>query len=257
MTVHPEQPQRRLLTMTLAVVAAALALALPFVLTGHVFGPSRGSAQRPQTTSTTRAGDAAALPATANASPTTPGVPPGQTAVSAALQACRLANLRQQALVNKAALTLAQFDKHIEVMNALAAGKISLSVATTFWDQTRVAAAQNAAAFLSADKAQARYTTSCKDLEANLAGVATASQGKAISECATAIELRAMVLQRARTAVTTWQHHVHGMEMLRSGRITPAQATAMWRQNWKTGDTQLRAYETALQNAGKTHCSLV
>jgi hypothetical protein len=46
------------------------------------------------------------------------------------------------------------------------------------------------------------------------------------------------------------------MEMLRMGHITPAQATAAWRKNWKNGEKQLKAYEGAAAKASKIRCAL-
>ena len=63
-------------------------------------------------------------------------------------------------------------------------------------------------------------------------------------------------MARARSAVGTWEHHVHDMEMLRMGHLTPAQATAAWRKNWKTGENQIQAYDKAAAKAKKIHCSL-
>jgi hypothetical protein len=167
-----------------------------------------------------------------------------------------LANLRQQAPLSAADVSLAQFDKHIDAMNLLVAGKISLAVATTFWDQTRVKAVENAAAFRRADKQLAASGTSCPEPDAALADAAPYGQVVTLKSCVSAIAARATALARARTAVTTWEHHVHDMEMLRMGQLTPAQATAAWHKNWKTGQSQLVAYEQAAARARKIRCAL-
>ena len=78
----------------------------------------------------------------------------------------------------------------------------------------------------------------------------------AIKSCSNAIAQRAAAIARARVAVGTWEHHVHDMEMLRMGHLTPAQATAAWRKNWKTGEKQLRAYDSAAAKAKRIHCAL-
>jgi hypothetical protein len=151
---------------------------------------------------------------------------------------------------------LAQFDKHIDAMNLLVAGKISLSVATTFWDETRVRAAQNAAAFRRADKELAATGTPCPTLDPEIASAAPYGQVVALKSCASAIAARNEAMRRARTVVSTWEHHIHDMEMLRMGHITPAQATAAWQKNWKTGEKQLATYDKALAKAKKLPCSL-
>jgi hypothetical protein len=176
--------------------------------------------------------------------------------LAAAAETCRLANLRQQAPLSAAEVSLAQFDKHIDAMNLLVAGKISLSVATTFWDETRVKAAQNAAAFRRADKEVAATGTTCRALDPEIANASPYGQVVAVKSCTSAIAARNAALGRARTAVSTWEHHIHDMEMLRMGHLTPAQATAAWQKNWKTGERQLAAYDKALAKAKKVPCSL-
>jgi hypothetical protein len=169
---------------------------------------------------------------------------------------CRLANLRQQAPLSAADVSLAQFDKHIDAMNLLVAGKISLSVATTFWDETRVKAVENAAAFRRADKELAASGAGCSAPDPAVANAAPYGQVVTLKSCASAIAARDTALARARSAVTTWEHHVHDMEMLRMGHLTPAQATAAWRKNWKIGEKQLVAYEQAAATARKIRCAL-
>jgi hypothetical protein len=178
------------------------------------------------------------------------------SALAADAESCRLANLRHQAPLSAAEVSLAQFDKHIDAMNLLVAGKISLSVATTFWDETRVKAVENAAAFRRADKVLKASAARCEAPDPDLADAAPYGQVVTLKSCVSAIAARDATLARARTAVTTWEHHVHDMEMLRLGHITPAQATAAWQKSWKTGQAQLKAYEKAAAKAAKIPCTL-
>jgi len=129
-------------------------------------------------------------------------------------------------------------------------------VATTFWDQTRVKAAENVGAFRRADKELTGNTPTCPDLDPAIADAAPYGEVVAIKSCASAITARSAALARARTAVTTWEHHVHDMEMLRMGHLTPSQATAAWQKNWKTGEKQLAAYDKAVAKATTVPCSL-
>ena len=154
-------------------------------------------------------------------------------------------------------MSLAQFDKHIDAMNLLVAGKISLSVATTFWDETRVRATQNAAAFRRADKELAASGAACPKLDPDGLQRGTVRRRWSRSRAASVPSPRArQPWRRARTAVSTWEHHIHDMEMLRMGHLTPAQATAAWHKNWKTGEKQLAAYEKSLAKAKKIPCTL-
>ncbi|NYG07410.1 hypothetical protein BJ986_001897 [Phycicoccus badiiscoriae] len=231
----------------LFILACILALVLPLLVMRQVFN-SGGPAAAPPARTTT---PAALLGATSVKAAAAAATGLAQTA-----EVCRLANLRQKAPLSAAEVSLAQFDKHIDAMNLLVAGKISLSVATTYWDQTRVKAAENARAFHRADQALGANAATCPALDPAVAGPAPYAQVVAIMSCARAITARTTALAQARTAVSTWEHHVHDMEMLRMGHITPAQAVAAWQKAWKTGANQLAAYDEAAAKATAIPCSL-
>jgi hypothetical protein len=253
---------RTLLLVLVCVGALVLsALVLTRQLSGASDDPKRLAASTASaTTARPTSGVPTAAPtAAAKASPTTVsfgGTELSDRALAADAESCRLANLRHQAPLSAAEVSLAQFDKHIDAMNLLVAGKISLSVATTFWDETRVKAAENAAAFRRADKELAASDATCPEPDPALANAAPYGQVVTLKSCVSAIAARDAALARARTAVGTWEHHVHDMEMLRMGHITPAQATSAWQKNWKTGEKQLRAYEKAAAKAAKIPCML-
>ena len=246
----------------LLVLACVLALVLPLVAMRQVFGGDDGASPRPPAPTTGYAAPlGATTPATSSPSAATPSQTPAAVStaavgLAAAAETCRLANLRQQAPLSAAEVSLAQFDKHIDAMNLLVAGKISLSVATTFWDETRVKATQNAKAFRQADKELAANAAVCPALDPTVANAAPYGEVVAIKSCGSAITARSKALAKARSAVSTWEHHVHDMEMLRMGHLTPAQATAAWRKNWKTGEKQLAAFDKAAAQATKIPCSL-
>jgi hypothetical protein len=231
------------------------------VLSSAVFGQMlwTSAAESDQTITPARAGaaqpKAGSTPTAAAAgTPTTVDIRPSR--VATAEDSCRLLNLRLANATSASAVSLAQWQKHIDAMNLLVAGKISWAVATTFWDQTRVAAIENVAAFRAADKAATNEQPACKQLTPELAAVAVAGQADAIAACAGAATAKGSVIKHARTAVTTWEHHVHDMEALRRGEITPKQATAAWLKSWKTGEAQLNAYDAAQQRAAASRCSL-
>ena len=241
------------------VLGSLLALVLSFVVTRQIFGTADSGAPSRLTgspSSATGTVPSAATTVTAAAAGQAAGARSGSEELGGAAETCRLANLRQQAPLSAAEVSLAQFDKHIDAMNLLVAGKISLSVATTFWDETRVKAAENVKNFRRADEDLAGNARSCPALDPAVADAAPYGEVVAIKSCASAITARTTALVRARAAVTTWEHHVHDMEMLRMGHLTPAQATAAWRKNWHTGEKQLAAYEKAVAKATKVPCSL-
>jgi hypothetical protein len=260
MTLDDEQAPTTPGRMLLFVLACVLALVLPLLLMRQFLGAG-DTASPPPPASTARAtaastGTAVSTATARGPAPAAVTTAPGSTALAAAAETCRLANLRQQAPLSAADVSLAQFDKHIDAMNLLVAGKITLSVATTFWDETRVGATQNAAAFRRADKELRANGGSCPTLDPAVSDAAPYGQVVALKSCSSAITARHAALVRARTAVSTWEHHIHDMEMLRMGHITPAQATAAWQRNWKTGEKELTAYEKALAKAKKISCPL-
>ena len=254
MSFHDEQVPVSRGRVLLFVLACILAATLPIVAARALFAPDDpGTSQRrlaPITTAT-----ATTAPSTA-ASPAPDTMASAPVALAAEAETCRLANLRHKAPVSAAEVSMAQFDKHIDAMNLLVAGKISLSVATTFWDETRVKAVENAEAFRRADRELVASRPTCPVPDPAVANDAPYGQVVMIRSCARAMSAHDTALARARTAVSTWEHHIHDMEKLRKGQITPAQATAAWRKSWKVGEKQLTDYEKASAKAVKIHCSL-
>ncbi|KRF27424.1 hypothetical protein [Phycicoccus sp. Soil802] len=257
MNLNGEHPTISVARDLFLVLACIFALVLPFVLTRDIFrGDSASPRPRDAQPSAAQPGETSRDSTAVRTGAETSATIGGPTSLAAVAERCRLANLRQQAPLSAADVSLAQFDKHIDAMNLLVAGKISLAVATTFWDETRVKAVENAADFRRADKELAASGTGCPAPDPALANAAPYGQVVALKSCVSAISARNTALARARPAVTTWEHHVHDMEMLRMGHLTPAQATAAWHKNWKTGQKQLEAYEAAAAKARKIHCAL-
>jgi hypothetical protein len=237
------------------------ALVLPFLLLSRLASSPSSESPPPQaqqalvgTSATTTTRPTAAR--TAAESAPTPSADSGPVDLTAATESCRLANLRLSAALSAADVSLAQFDKHIEAMNLLVAGKISYAVATQFWDETRVGATQNAAAFRAADTTLRASKAQCPRLDPVVANTLPYGPVVAVTSCASYVSSGNAAMAKARVAVKTWEHHIEDMEMLRMGHITPAQATAMWTKNWHTGDKQLSSYESTEQKAKKSRCTL-
>ena len=270
MTDRDERERSNGIRVIMVVLGSVLALVLPFVVMSQFFGTggTGGTADTGQLATNSPALTTPAVgaritagtastksPPVVGATTTTTGTPMAPE-LAQAQESCRLANLRQQAPLSAADVSMAQFEKHIDAMNLLVAGKISLSVATTFWDQTRVGAMQKAAAFHAADMQLRTSTARCVAPSPAVANASPYGQVVQVLSCAAAIKAHDAALARARTVVATWEHHVHDMELLRMGKITPAQASAAWRKNWKTGALQLQAYQNAASAATKTSCPL-
>jgi hypothetical protein len=60
-------------------------------------------------------------------------------------------------------------------------------------------------------------------------------------------------LAGASVAITTWETHIHHMEMLRAGQLDPTHALHLWLQNWHAGVAQVAAYDKATTT---TNCTI-
>lgn len=252
---RPPIPRRHIATAILGVAVAVVAVSAIALGVGTSAGGTPGAS---------REGSRRPAPAAHAASPTrqpaasrTAGTDTARRRASAVVGACRLANLRQEAALGTAAAAMSSWDKHIEAMNLLVAGKISLAVATDFWESSRVGAAQGIANFRSADRAYALSSSGrCAPLEGPAAAAAPATAVAAVRACSAALGLGDAALARARPALSTWEHHIHDMDALLAGRITPGQALAMWQHSWRAGNAQLKAYHGSVAAMAAANCTL-
>ena len=166
-------------------------------------------------------------------------------AADALPQRCQEVFSAQEAPLQTAARSLGQWEIHIGAMNQLVAGTITLRQARRFWEQTRAGAAQRLE----------RYDAAMDEWRERLArcpGPEQVRQGEGRIRCSRAVAARATTIRAAATSVELWREHVHHMEMLRDGEISPAEATQQWLASWREGDRELEAYGQArLRSAGK------
>jgi hypothetical protein len=212
--------------------------------------PAAGTA--PSSSTSTASGTSTS--GTSPASTTAAGAhsPAATDPTRAALARCQSGWRQETAPLTAAARSLAQWRVHVGAMNQLVAGKISLPQAQAFWSSTRVAAAARADRFQQAWSAFRNAFTGCRGKRIEQLATGNAVQ---LRSCAAGVAARRHALASAATAVDTWQHHIGDMEMFRMGRMTPAQATATWLQNWRLGVAQLSAYDRALLKAQVApHC---
>jgi len=137
---------------------------------------------------------------------------------------------------------LRQWDVHVDAMNKLVVGEITLQQATAFWNRTRVGAQRNVDQFRKAWTALERTGVDCP--APGLLGPAPA----AVRACSRLVEAELGVARTARTSIGTWDTHVHHMDMLRMGTLSPEKATAMWLSMWRRGVRDLDAYRAAARN---------
>ena len=133
-------------------------------------------------------------------------------------------------------------------MNKLVAVAITLDQAWQFWNQTRVGAHAKLHHF-----ATARSDYGQRILRFPPPGGA-AGESPELDTCHSAVAARGRTLRLATIALIRWERHVHHMEMLRSGEMTPQQATQLWLANWQAGDREIRAYRAAAQTPNGLIC---
>ena len=160
------------------------------------------------------------------------------------MRRCRDAATAMKPALVSAASSVDQWEVHVGAMNKLVVGAISLQQATAFWNQTRVGASRRIAAF---DRDWTRVKQTGLDCPAPAQLPAEAPQE--LRSCAREVAADLRVLSTARSAIGTWTHHVHAMNMLRMGRMSPATATQMWLGMWRRGQQQIGTYRAAVRAA--------
>jgi hypothetical protein len=163
---------------------------------------------------------------------------------------CQAVYDAQGPALRAAATSLRGWRVHVEAMNQLVAGEITLSQASDFWNRTRRQAGDRLAAYDDAAAAYAARTTRCPAT----AGDPDATTSAARADCRAAVTARNVTLRRADAALTTWREHVHHMEMLRDGTLDPDRATRLWQQSWRAGVAEIRAYDRAERHHAATRC---
>ena len=167
--------------------------------------------------------------------------PPQQPADTRAAR-CADAAAALEAPLEAAGPALRQWDVHVDAMNKLVVGEISLQQATRFWNQTRLGAQRNVERFRKAWTSLERTGVDCPAPE--LLGPAPA----AVRSCSRLADAELGVARAARTSIDTWDTHVHHMDMLRMGTLSPEKATEMWLTMWRRGVRDLDAYRAATRN---------
>ena len=174
------------------------------------------------------------------------GGPVNADEASTDLARCREVFDAQSAPLRAAAASLGQWEMHIGAMNKLVVGTIKLKQATQFWNQTRVGASTKLKGFSARDPFQQR---SARCPTPSSSGSVIPAERRSCYRGSRAEP----TLRLAIVSLGTWQEHVHHMEMLRRGEMTPQEATALWLQNWQKGNQEVRAYRAAARAAkGKT-----
>lgn len=168
--------------------------------------------------------------------------PPPTTTADTRGARCAAAARALEAPIAAARPALRQWDVHVEAMNQLVVGEITLQQATRFWNRTRLGAQRNVEGFRTAWADVERAGVDCP--APDLMGPAPPT----VRSCARLVEAELGVLRVARTSIGTWDEHVQHMDMLRLGTLSPDDATEMWLSMWRRGVQELRDYRTAVRH---------
>jgi hypothetical protein len=174
------------------------------------------------------------------------------TDASASVARCQARWQQQRQPLQAAQSSLRQWRVHVQAMNQLVAGDISVSQATTFWNQTRGGAMHTIMRF---EQGRSRYETNAPECESGDLDTTEVQASTRDRDCIRAAMAGDRVLSAAGTAITTWKHHVHDMEMLRDGQMTADQAAQMWQMSWRAGQRELVDYSRASMQTLYLRCS--
>lgn len=192
-----------------------------------------------------------AVPAAAQSNAQQAAQPNAGQQVGAAIAACRTNWGEQSSALDAADRSLAQWQTHVQAMNALVAGKITYPQAVRFWARTRIGAMHRVRVFHRAYRSLRQSHPVC----ATPSGApVTGRDAATLSACVRGVRARDETLASAKTAIKTWRGHITEMEMLRNGQMSPSTATRMWIRSWHRGQRQLDDYRSLASRASAQHC---
>jgi hypothetical protein len=171
--------------------------------------------------------------------------------LASAVSSCQAQWRLESAAVADAGRSLSQWRRHLEIMNDLQAGRISLATAKAQWPYTTYKAVDNVVAFRSADAALAASPDTCA-----VDNSATGRAADAIRACAASLRTDDSALVKARVAIAPWERHLKDQTHFAMGMMTSATAEAKWRVMWKTGLATLPPWDAVAGSAQAAVCPL-
>jgi hypothetical protein len=162
------------------------------------------------------------------------------------LEACRAVFAQELQAQLAADTSMAQWQLHIDAMNQLVAGKISLAEATAYWRSTRKGAIHRVHRFRKLDGLLVGSDHACTDV---------GTKDSRVTACVQATRAVSRSLDAARTATRTWRHHIREMEMLRRGDISPTRALTRWVAMWQSGQDQVERYSHRTTKSLRERCA--
>lgn len=167
-------------------------------------------------------------------------------------QACRQAWQLQGAATNAAAVSLAEWRNHVDIMNRLQSGRISLAKAKAEWPATTAQASPHVKAFRAVDQAYTSAGVPC----AAPAEAVTGPMADSLRTCSQSIQQRNGVLAQARTVITVWETHLSDQSHFEAGGMTAVVAEQKWRALWRKGVDTLPGYMRAATDAAGARCEI-
>jgi hypothetical protein len=167
--------------------------------------------------------------------------------VPTTLDRCTAASQNLDVPLRDARAALGQWAVHVGAMNKLVVGALTLPQASAFWNQTRKAAYRHIGDFDTALRGLRRRGIDCPN-----PGFLRTGSSPELRACSRHVAAQANQLDAARTAIRTWSNHVQAMDMLRSGKLSPAKATRMWLAMWQRGTHEIDTYTEAARTTNQT-----
>jgi hypothetical protein len=159
------------------------------------------------------------------------------------LDRCRVAAERLAEPLRAADPAMDQWTVHVGAMNQLVVGAITVRQARDFWEQTRLGAIRKIDRFDDATDPVRRAGLNCP--VSSRLGEASGP----LRSCVHRVTADERTLEAAGTAIRRWQHHVHDMDRMRLGLLSPAAAGRMWVADWQKGVREIEAYQSEAKAA--------
>lgn len=234
-------------------IAAAI-IVLVLLVAGVWVGTSLLSADDTPSATPPSATPASGTPSSASTEEST--TPPTSTTeadpLAAPVAACQEAWRLQKAAQTAAFTSLSQWRAHLDVMNRLQAGAITLAAAKAEWAPTTVRAPENIVAFRTADQAFTSAKVACVAPDASMTG----PQADALRTCAASSAKLNAVLAQARITIAPWETHLKDQSHFKAGEVSSAAAEAAWRVLWRKGVATIGGWISAQTATAGAACAL-
>lgn len=185
--------------------------------------------------------------AVASAPTESAATPVSRTGANTRLARCVEAARMLQGPLDAARPALDQWAVHVHAMDRLVAGDITRRQAVRSWKRSRQGVQRRVEAFRAAETGlREGHGVDCPRPDLLAPG------SRALPACARQVALEVRVLRTARVSIAMWEHHVHQMDMLRHGDLTPRRAARLWLRMWRSGQRDLADYREAVRGARQT-----